>query len=172
MLPKIPFIESFIYVYVLAFLQWIICYITACVKDDEKCGYFAFGASFANIMCAVCFVAFPTVMTLRPEITGSSLTDMLTRLIFAADTPPVNLFPSIHCLESWICLRMIFSLKGVPRAVKYANAVFSCLVFASVLLVKQHAFVDVPAGIAAAEAGLLIARLILKKHRTVKEETT
>lgn len=167
---KIPFIEPFIYVYVLAFLQWIICYITACVKDGEKCGYFAFGASFANLICMVCFIAYPTIMTIRPEINGGSITDMLTRYIFAADTPPVNLLPSIHCLESWICLRMVFSLKGVPRAVKYANAAFSCLVFASVLLVKQHALADVPAGIAAAEAGLFLARLILKKHNNVKGE--
>ena len=164
---RIPFIPEFIYIYVLAFVQWTVCFIATVFCDKDKSRYFCFGASVANLLSGIVFLVFPTVMSIRPQFEGGgALTEFIGKFIFAADTPPMNILPSLHCLHSWICLRMIFSLKRVRVGIKVINAIFSVLVFLSVLFVKQHMIIDIPTGIIAAEAGLLIIRLcdINKRH--------
>ena len=57
----------------------------------------------------------------------------------------------------------------MPRWYKWVNFVFSLLVCASTVLVKQHVFVDIFAGIAVVELGLLLARPVwdsLEKRKT------
>lgn len=163
---SIPFVPEFIYIYVLAFVQWAVCLVAAVFLDGRKSRYFCFGASVANLLSGAVFLVFPTVMTIRPDFSGGgALTELLGRFIFAADTPPMNIMPSLHCLHSWICLRMIFSIQKVPKEVKIINAVFSVLVFLSVLFVKQHMIIDIPAGIIIAEAGLFIVRLAAKRKK-------
>lgn len=157
---SIPFVPEFIYVYVLAFVQWAICLVFIMVIDRKKCWYYCIAASLGNLLSGVVFLVFPTVMTIRPEFSGGgALTEFIGRFIFAADSPPMNIFPSLHCLHSWACARMIFSLGKVPASLKITNAVFSVLVFLSVLFVKQHLIFDVPTGIIAFEAGILITKL-------------
>ena len=157
---SIPFIPEFIHVYFLAFVQWAICLIAIMVIDREKCWYYCLAASFGNLLSGVVFLAFPTVMTIRPEFSGGgALTEFIGKFLFSADNPPMNIFPSLHCLHSWACMRMIFALRRVPVSLKAVNAVFSVLVFLSVLFVKQHLLFDVPTGIIAFEAGLLITKL-------------
>ena len=104
------------------------------------------------------FLLLPTTIA-RPEADGSGLIGWLTRIIYMADTP-VTLFPSIHCLDSWLCWRFLVKCKKVPRWYKWVNFVFSLLVCASTVLVKQHVFVDIFAGIAVAELGLLLSRRV------------
>jgi len=111
----------------------------------------------AKIFCGIIFVALPTAMV-RAEITGGGIFNLLTSFIYAADTPAVNLFPSIHCLESWAVFRCSLKLK-LPIGYKIAMGIFSLGVFASVLLVKQHIILDIPAGILVFELGYLIVHL-------------
>lgn len=157
---SIPFIPEFIYVYFLAFVQWAICLVAIMIIDREKCWYYCLATSLGNLLSGVVFLVFPTIMTIRPEFSGGgAFTELVGKFIFAADTPPMNIFPSLHCLHSWACMRMIFALKRVPASLKVINAVFSVLVFLSVLFVKQHLIFDIPTGILAFEAGLLITKL-------------
>ncbi len=167
---KLPFVPEFIIVYVLAFVQWVACYLVLMIEDKGKAYRYATAASVANLVCGVIFVIFPTAMTIRPDPSGSGLVGFLVRFIFAADTPPVNLFPSIHCLESWMCIRMLFVSKKTPAALKWLNLVFSLAVFAAVALVKQHAVVDIPAGILVAEAGLLAVKRFKWDEKLIKLE--
>ena len=155
---KIPFVPEFIHIYFLAFVQWAVCLIAVMLLDKRASWYYCIGMSIGNVIAGIIFLLFPTVMTIRPELTGSGFTYRLATMIFSADDPPLNLFPSIHCLLSWGCARMIFAVKRLPKTVKYINAVFSAAVFASVLFVKQHYVIDVPAGILAFEAGLVITK--------------
>ena len=156
----IPFVPEFIYIYVLAFLQWAICAFAVMIIDRDKNWYFCTGIAAGNLIAGVIFLVFPTVMSTRPEFSGGgALTELIGRFIFSADTPPRNIMPSVHCLSSWGCMRMIFALKRVPKSIKAFNAVFSVLVFLSVLFVKQHLIFDIPAGILAFEAGLIITKL-------------
>lgn len=167
---NIPFVPAFIIIYVLAFVQWAVCYITIAVEDKSKVYYFCAGAAVANLICAAVFIIYPTAMTIRPRVYGKGFINSLARFIFSMDTPPVNLLPSIHCLESYLSIRILFASSVTPKAVKWMNAAFSVAVFASVLFVKQHAVVDIPAGILAAEVGLLLTRALKIDKRLIKLE--
>ena len=157
---RIPFVPEFIYIYVLAFLQWAICIIAVMIIDSGVSLRFCMGISFGNLLSGIVFILYPTVMLSRPQFSGGGITGELVKFIFAADTPPANIFPSLHCLHSWACMRMLFAVKGVKAPIKILNALFSVLVFLSVLFVKQHTICDIPAGILAFEAGLLIVGII------------
>ncbi len=152
---KIPFIPAFIVVYVLAFVQWAAGYIII-MRDgrDTTCRVFS-GEILAKLITFVFFIFMPTVIE-RPEVTGHGVFDWMTRFVYAVDTPKC-LFPSIHCLASWICWRGTFYMKRVSKPYRICMFLFTLLVFASVVLVKQHYIVDVAAGVAVAEIGLFLA---------------
>ena len=162
----IPFVPEFIYIYFLAFVQWGICLVSVMITDKKASRRYCTAISAGNIIAGIVFISIPTVMTIRPEFSGGgALTELLGRFLFSADTPPMNILPSIHCLISWGCMRMVFVAKGIPKWLKIANAVFTFLVFASVLFVKQHCIVDIPAGILAFETGFLITKITDKSKK-------
>ena len=99
----------------------------------------------------------------RRSITADMIAKALSFVIFL-----VPLFPSIHCLDSWLSWRFLVQCKKVPLWYKWVNFVFSLLVCLSTVLVKQHVIVDIFAGIAVAELGLLLSRLYYdrKEKRT------
>lgn len=151
----LPFVAPFVLFYVLAFVQWGVSYILIARDSRELCYRFAIGNICAKIICLFFFLLFPTTL-IRPEITGTDLCSRLVQLIYAIDAP-VNLFPSIHCLESWACIRAAFFLKSSNRTYKVITILMSLGVFASTLLIKQHVIVDVFGGILVFEVGFWIA---------------
>ncbi len=98
-------------------------------------------------------------MMIRPEIVDGNVFDWMTSVIYQIDQPN-NLFPSIHCLESWIIARAAFKQKKTSKAYAYVMLILTILVFASTVLVKQHVFVDIIGGIAVVEIGLFLSRKI------------
>ena len=159
----IPFVPEFIHIYFLAFVQWAVCLVSVMIVDRKTSLKYCTAMSVANLLCGVVFFVVPTVMTIRPEFSGGgAFTELVGKFLFAADTPPKNILPSVHCLHSWGCMRMIFAVKKAPGWLKAVNAIFSFLVFASVLFVKQHLIIDIPAGILIFEVGFLITVMIEK----------
>ena len=161
----IPFVTATAFIYVLAFVQWGIGYLLAGRESPEVCMRFYMADICAKGIALIFFLTVPTMIT-RPEVTGEGLFDALTRLIYRIDAPD-NLFPSIHCLESWICFRSALSLKKVPRWYAPASLVFTLLVFASTVMLKQHVFVDIPGGVFAAEAGLILSDALQLGRRSL-----
>ncbi len=159
----LPFLAPFVLFYVLAFVQWGLNYLLIARDSKELCYRFAFGNIIAKLICLFFFVFLPTTLA-RPEVTGTDLCSRLVRLIYTFD-PPVNLFPSIHCLESWCCIRASFLLKKSNRAYQTATLIMSLGVFASTLFIKQHVIADVFGGIVVFEAGFRLAGRIQKAIR-------
>lgn len=159
----LPFLAPFVLFYVLAFVQWGLNYLLIARDSKELCYRFAFGNIIAKLICLFFFVFLPTTLA-RPEVTGTDLCSRLVRLIYTFD-PPVNLFPSIHCLESWCCIRASFLLKKSNRAYQAATLIMSLGVFASTLFIKQHVIADVFGGIVVFEAGFRLAGRIQKAIR-------
>ena len=155
---RIPFFAPFIIFYILAYVQWIINYLLIAREGKAFCYHFIYGDVISKLFCLVFFLFFPTTLV-RPEVTGHSICDQLVRLVYQIDAP-VNLFPSIHCLESWCCIHAALRMKKTPRWYLPATIVMSLCVFASTLLVKQHVFVDIFGGILVFEAGYYLARKI------------
>lgn len=152
---RIPFRPAWIVIYILAYLQWAVGFIVISRESCAHCNRVLAGEIIAKFICMLFFIALPTRIE-RPVVEGSGVFAALTRLIFASDLPG-NLFPSIHCLESWICFRGAIGMKRVPRWYAPAMLALSLMVFASTVLVKQHVLVDIPAGVLVAELGLLLS---------------
>lgn len=160
MLPLVPF---FVVFYVLAFAQWITGYLLIGREKKEYCYRFFLGEIIAKAICLVIFLVFPTTLN-RPEITGNGIFERLLAFIYSVDAAD-NLFPSIHCLESWMCWKGCRKLTQtrLPGWFSGANLVLTLLVFASTVLCKQHVLIDIAGGVAVVEIGLFLAPKILKK---------
>ncbi|MDO4475828.1 MAG: phosphatase PAP2 family protein [Lachnospiraceae bacterium] len=153
---KIPLISGFVVIYILAFVQWIIGYVLAGREGREFCFQYVGADIVAKTLTCICFLAVPTMLP-RPELTGGGLMNGLLSLIYRLDAPN-NLFPSIHCLESWFCLRTAWKLKKVPGWYRVGTSVMTLLVFASTVCLKQHILIDIPGGILVLELGLLLVK--------------
>lgn len=161
-----PFTPFFIIFYILAFAQWFFVYL-ATAKHSRSLCYEIFSSEItAKIIGAIFFLVLPTTIA-RPEITGNDVFSQLTSFIYSADTPD-NLFPSFHCLDSWICFRAWLKMKkfqdkpAVARTVNVLHLLFTLAVFVSTVFVKQHFFIDIIGGVAVAEIGLLFGWLFKK----------
>lgn len=149
----IPFIPAFIIVYLLAFVQWIIGYILIARDERSVCYRIMRGEIFAKIITGIIFFILPTTMT-RAAVHGNDIFSRLVLLVYQIDAP-INLFPSIHCLESWVILRAAF-IGNTKSWYKICMVIMSILVFLSTLFVKQHVAADVLGGIIIAEVGIII----------------
>lgn len=162
----IPFVPAFISVYILAYAQWVFGYGIIARENKQIFYRIVIAEIIAKAMALVCFIAVPTTIE-RPEITGTGIWDILTASVYNADAPD-NLFPSVHCLESWVCFRGAMYLKKPGKWYKYASLVFTLLVFASTVFVKQHVVLDMVGAVAFVEIGMFISGKI-QKHRCVAD---
>lgn len=152
----IPFLPIFISVYILAYVHWIVGYIVISRENDKTCYWILSAEVVAKLICLFFFLVLPTTIV-RPIVDGHGLWENLTRFIYAMDEP-VNLFPSIHCLESWMILRGTMYLKDVSKTYKLVMILFAILVCFSTVFVKQHVFVDILGGILVVEIGLYLSK--------------
>lgn len=153
---QIPTIPFFVLIYVLAFVQWVASYVLHSRDNELTCYKVTTAGIIAKLICLIFFIALPTVITI-PEVTGNGFFEWGTRFIHSADRP-YNLFPSIHCLESWLCFRGAMMLKNKNYYYITSQGIFTILVFASTIFIKQHFIVDIPAGILVCEIGLFLSR--------------
>jgi len=162
----LPFIPAFMLIYVLSYVQWVGSYIYHSRDSRALCYRMTNSDLIAKVIVLAVFLLLPTgdySGGLQPEVVGNGPFEWLTRLIFAADKP-ISLFPSIHCLESWMCFRTATMMTKRNRWYITAQFVFTLLVFASVVLVKQHFFIDILGGIVVAEIGLFVYKTWDKTH--------
>lgn len=152
-MPMTPWFISF---YILAYVQWFEHYIFHSRFSKELCYHFATAGIIAKLICLVCFIVMPTSIV-RPEIAGDGFWWWLVDIIYSTDTP-VNLFPSIHVLESYIAFRAAASIKSLPKWYVIFQFIFTIFVCLSIVYVKQHYFVDILGGIAVVEIGWFISK--------------
>lgn len=162
---QVPLIAPFVAFYVLAYIQWIVGYWLVACDEERVFRRVLVGDIVAKLITTAIFMLLPTTMA-RPEIVGRGFFERVIALIYRID-PPKNLFPSIHCLESWICFRASLWMTRVPRWYRWGSLVLTLLVFASTVLIRQHLLVDIPAGVAVAELGLLASGKLINRSKKV-----
>ena len=146
---KIPFLPWTVIIYFGCFAVWVINYILA-AKQDEEDAWRLFAADFlARITCLAIFIILPTTMV-RPAVEPGGIFRKAMLFLYAVDEPD-NLFPSIHCMASWICFIAVRKNPNVPRWYKIFSFAVALLVFMATLTTKQHITVDVIAGLLLAE---------------------
>ena len=85
-------------------------HISMFVRENKKvCYEMLSGEMIAKSICLVFFFVMPTEMVDWPsgQFEINNVFDWATQLIYDMDEPN-NLFPSIHCLESWVVTRGAF----------------------------------------------------------------
>ena len=150
----IPFDPRWVLIYVSCFAYWAISYVCMARQDDWY--PIMAGDMLAKLLCGVIFLLLPTT-NVRPELTGTGFTTWLMGLIYRLD-PPLDLFPSIHCMESWICFRGMLGQKSIPKWYQVFAGIFTFLVCLSTLFTRQHVIADVIAGLLLGEICLGLSR--------------
>lgn len=151
----IPFVPWTVVIYFGCYLFWAANYVLS-VRQGQKAAYRFLSADFlAKCICLLFFLLLPTT-NVRPEVTGSSIWDAGMRFLYAVDSAD-NLFPSIHCLTSWMCYIGIRGRKNVPLWYRVFSCLMAVAVFISTLTTKQHVLVDVAGGVLLAELCYMVA---------------
>ncbi|MBR4054469.1 MAG: phosphatase PAP2 family protein [Clostridia bacterium] len=156
---NIPLVTWMIVFYVFSYVFWVVGFIIIGRESKEVCYEMLSGEMVAKSMCLVFFFAIPTEMVDWPsgQFEINNVFDWTTQLIYDMDEPN-NLFPSIHCLESWVVTRGAFRCKKVRPWYRIYCLVIMLGIFASTVLVRQHVVVDILGGILVAELGLVLAK--------------
>ena len=152
----IPFVPAFSIIYVLAYVQWAVGLLLIAREDAGLCRQVLAGEVISKLICMALFIIVPTTMV-RAEIRSDDFFSAIMRFIYSVDAAD-NLFPSIHCMDSWVCFRGALRMKRTGKWYSRFSLVFTLLVCASTVLVKQHVIVDVFAGLLVAEIGQYISR--------------
>ena len=145
----IPVLPWSVAVYFGCFLFWGVNYWLCARQSREKSERFFCADAMAKTICFFIFLVLPTT-NCRPEITGADLWSELLRLLYRIDAPD-NLFPSIHCLVSWLCWVGVRGRTDLPKAYRWFSFVAAIAVCLSTLTTRQHVIVDVAGGIVLAE---------------------
>ncbi len=171
---KIPFCEWFIIPYCLwyFYIAFMLFYsLKQSKREFLRADLMLTATMFLPMLfCTLCPNGIP--LELRPDFSALGRENLATRLvelIYAADTPPRNVFPSVHtsvsCALFFIALRSE-SLKGRPLF-KALCGIFSLSVVLSTVFIKQHSVLDLLAGIGVAlpvlGADILIELFIEKR---------
>lgn len=151
----LPFTPWFISFYILAYVQWAWNYIMHSRIDRILCYRLVMANLISKVFCFVIFLCLPTAIV-RPEVTGDGLWAWCVRFIYSADVPR-TLFPSIHCLESYMAFRGATMFKNAPKWYAPMQLLFAVGVFLSTVFVKQHFVVDIIGGIVVAELGWILS---------------
>ena len=170
----IPFCKYFIITYDLWAPLLFILGLYLIVKDPEGyrryiwCLIFTFGLS--TLFC----VLVPNGQDLRPAVVeGNDLFAWIVRTTYAADTN-TNVFPSVHVVGVTSALYALYRTPGLKKW-RPGATVLGVVIIVSTLLVKQHAVIDIAAGLAVGVLGWivvygLIGRARDKKLRKIREE--
>ncbi len=151
LIPLLPFT---IFPYVLCFLQWLLSWLLI-IRQGERFFYrYAKADVIAKSITLATYIIFPTVIV-RPPMETTDFASRFLGWIWSIDRP-INGFPSIHIIASWIAMRAALRMKG-HALWKTACVLMTIGCVISVVTTKQHVFVDIPGGILCAELGLAVS---------------
>lgn len=151
----IPLIPWTVCIYFGCYAFWALHY-CLCAAVPLRARRFFTADFIAKGACFVFFVGLPTTMA-RPAVQGLNVWESLVRALYILDAP-VNLFPSIHCLNSWLCWASARDIPAFSRGYKAFALCAAVAVCVSTLTLRQHVLLDVAGGILLAEVCWRLAK--------------
>ena len=145
----VPFWPWTVSIYVAAYFFWAANYNLAMFQGEDRAWRFLAADILGKAVCLGFFLAMPTA-NVRPELPPKAPLGWMLHIIYALDSPD-NLFPSIHCLDSWLCWAVVRGRKNIPAAYRAFSLVMALAIAASTLTTRQHVLADAAAGFALAE---------------------
>ncbi|MFE0503219.1 phosphatase PAP2 family protein [Peribacillus butanolivorans] len=142
---EIPFIKEFVVPYLLWYPYIYGLLIYYCFVD-RKHYFVALGSLISGkLICFIVYCFWQTTVP-RPEVVGNDIFANLVRLVYSHDQP-VNCLPSIHVLTTFIMMIVVYKRKDQHKWEYASVTAFGTLIILSTLFTKQHAVLDVLAGI-------------------------
>ena len=151
----IPLIPWTVCIYFGCYAFWALHY-CLCAAVPLRARRFFTADFIAKGVCFVFFVGLPTTMA-RPDVQGLNVWESLVRALYILDAP-VNLFPSIHCLNSWLCWASARDIPAFSHGYKAFALCAAVAVCVSTLTLRQHVLLDVAGGILLAEVCWRLAK--------------
>jgi membrane-associated phospholipid phosphatase len=115
-------------------------------------------------LASYAFYVFLQSEMIRPALTAADPFTAMIRAVYAGDNP-YNCFPSLHTSISTI---MAIYWRRVDRRLGIAAGIWTALIAASTVLIKQHYIADVAGGLAVAFAAAWAAGKLAPQSQTDK----
>lgn len=165
---KIPFNIWFIIPYCIWYLLIFLIPYYLYKKDKNIFIKYIISYLFCTVIANIIFIVYPTYVD-RPVVTGTSILELITRIVFWVDTPAQNCFPSLHCAVSMLFILYMFECKKCPLYLKILTLIISILIMIATLCTKQHVFIDLVSGDVLAIVSYIIVNNLKKTNKKVKE---
>ncbi len=137
---RIPFLPWTSVIYLGCYIFWAVNYILGCTQDEENAKIFMWTEIISKAACLICYVVIPTT-NVRPYVEVTGIFEKAMVWLYSVE-PADNLFPSIHCLSSRICVIAVRTQKRIRKSYKIVSVVMAVLICISTLTTKQHVMVD------------------------------
>ena len=162
----IPFCPYFIFFYMSWSPLLAVLGVYLILKDAEGFRRYIWMLALSFFSATVFCVLVPNCQELRPaDLQVRDIFTWAVQLTYDLDTN-TNVFPSVHVvgvIDAWFAIWHTRGLK--KRAWRWSTAVYGVLVIASTMFIKQHAVIDVLAGLAVGFLGNYIVYGIIGRRR-------
>lgn len=160
----IPFLPGFVYFYILWFPLLVGTGLWLLHKDGFGFRRYMIFLTISYALCAAIYLSFPNGQDLRPDaLEVDRLSKWILSQIYQIDTN-TNVLPSLHVIGSIGAAMAICTTPTIKsRGFRLVTVILSVLISISTVFVKQHAVMDVAAGLV---VGFLVYALTcLLTHR-------
>ena len=139
---KIPFWGWMVYIYNMFYPFSIISFIFLYLKDEKSYYKGIIATIIGCIICYIIYLIIPTIMQRPPIPSYDPFTNLVLKITFYFDEPPLNCFPSLHCVFCFqVMISYLRSTYNTKR--KIITSCIAILIILSTMLVKQHYVYDV-----------------------------
>lgn len=144
----IPFLPGFVYFYILWFPLLVGTGLWLLIKDGFGYRRYMIFLTISYAMCAAIYLSFPNGQDLRPDaLEANRLSTWILSQLYQIDTN-TNVLPSLHVVGSIGAAAAICTTPTIKcRGFKAVTVILSVLISVSTVFVKQHALLDVAAGL-------------------------
>lgn len=149
----IPFITIFVLPYIWSYVYWVLGPMAASVVDFKHFLNIVLGYLITNVLGFVIFLVYPTYIDRVAEgVYGRAQNDFfdwLLSIVYDWDGKNIGrcLFPSMHCMNTTICLFATFRKKEIPLWYRIYQFIMAILIYLSTMFIKQHYFLDMVFGV-------------------------
>ena len=104
----------------------------------------------------------------RPVIEGKGFFDLWIKFTYFFDPGALNCFPSVHAVMGAFMIIASFKTNKFPKWLQISSFIAGVGCIISTVLIKQHYFIDMVAGVIFMAIAYLIVLLIDKKLNSKK----
>ena len=141
-------------------------------KDPEGFRRYMWSLIFTFMTSTLFCILVPNGQDLRPAVVeGGDFFAWLVRMTYAADTN-TNVFPSVHVVGVMSALFAVYHTPGLKKwGWRLGATLLGIVIIAATLLVKQHAVIDILAGLVLSAIDYVLIYVIVAQKRDKQIQT-